>query len=291
MARKKKKSSSKRSAKRVARRIRSVPEEPKEPSFAHLTRQLDLIPLVSLAQPITVIGAGAVGSFAVLSLAKMGFTDITVYDFDTVSVENMNSQWFRFSDIDIAKVAALAETIETYTNTKIKARNQRWTGLARQQLSGIVITAVDSMKVRQDVWNHIKGRKQVSWLIDPRMAAESALSFTMNPNDPEDQASYEKTLYTDEAAVQERCTAKATMYTSTMLAGYVAKQVKDLVTGEPYARVTHWDIKRNVLRNWGKKREQPDDTGRAVHGIDKGEPGTLRGDSEQVVPASRIDRS
>ena len=48
-------------------------------------RQLDLCPPDKLKFPITVIGAGAIGSAAVVTLAKMGCSNITVYDEDTLT--------------------------------------------------------------------------------------------------------------------------------------------------------------------------------------------------------------
>jgi hypothetical protein len=150
-------------------------------------------------------------------------------------------------------VVALKEIVMDFTRVEIKIHNEKWVG---QNLRGIVIAAVDSMAVRMAIWEKVQNNLQVKWFIDPRMAAEAALSYVINPNDERDQASYEKTLYTDAHAntiAPERCTAKATMYTANLIAGYVAKHVKDLVTGGPYARITNWDIAQNNLLNWGKK--------------------------------------
>ena len=223
-------------------------------SVAHLTRQLDLIPLENLKTKITVIGCGAIGSFVVLSLAKMGFENIMVYDFDAVSVENMNCQWYRFEDIGKPKALALRDLVKDFTRLELEAIDGKYDG---QKLEGIVISAVDSMAVRKMIWENVKDNGDVFWLIDPRMAAEYALSFVMDPNSTKDIESYEKTLYTDEKAVEERCTAKATMYTAAMIAGYVAKHVKDLVTNNPYARVTHWNIATNNMQNWEGKANGP----------------------------------
>lgn len=222
--------------------------------FEHLTRQLDLIPLDKLTTPITVIGAGAIGSFVALALVKMGFENLTVFDFDDVSIENMNCQWYRFDDIGKPKVSALRELIYAFTRSNITSRHEKFIGAEQQVavLGEIVITAVDSMEVRKTIWAYCKDNGKVFWYIDPRMAAEYALSFVIDPNDTTDIKAYEKTLYTDENAVSERCTAKATMYTATMIAGYVAKHVKDVVTGNKYARVTHWDIATNNLQNWSR---------------------------------------
>lgn len=226
-------------------------------NIEHLMRQLDLIPMEALETPVTVIGAGAIGSFTVMTLAKMGFENITVYDFDKVSIENMSCQWYGFDDIGQNKVTALASAIKRDTRLGLAQRNERFEGTKNQveELGKIVITAVDSMEARKLIWNVCKKNPSVQWYIDPRMAAEYALGFVMNPNDEKDVISYEKTLYTDKNSVSEPCTAKATIYTSTLIAGHVCKAVKDVITGNKYSRITHWDIAGNYQQNWGKNVE------------------------------------
>lgn len=210
----------------------------------HLTRQLDIIPISTLGETIHIIGAGAIGSLTALSLAKMGFTNLFVYDDDHVDVENMNCQFYRFSDIGKPKVVALAELIKDFTGTIIEPINRRYNG--EGPLKGIVISAVDSMKVRKTVWDaHCGVAPTTKAIIDPRMAAEEALLYTMNPMSVTDKTSYEATLYTDENAVRERCTAKSTMYTAQLLSGLVAKSVKDIVTKSSYPRIVMWSIKDN----------------------------------------------
>lgn len=219
---------------------------------AHLTRQMKLIPLEVLEEPITIIGAGAVGSFTALSLAKMGFTNIKVFDFDKIDVENMNCQFYRFKDIGSQKVNALQDLVKEFTGVEIDAQDRPYeTGTFK----GIVISAVDSMKIRKLIWdNHKELGIGTKLVIDPRMGAESALIYAMNPWDSKDIESYEKALYSDENAVEEDCTAKATMYTACMLAGQVCKVVKDyLVRSNPYARTTMWDIKGNTYKSFPAK--------------------------------------
>ena len=219
-------------------------------SREHLTRQLDILPPEKTAIPISIVGAGAIGSFTTLALAKMGFYDITVYDFDDIEVENMNSQFYRFKDIGSKKVLALKNLVSDFTGVEIEAIPEAYTG---SQLNGIVIAAVDSMKVRKLIWDSHKEKAiQVKSFIDPRMGAETAMLYTMDPMNPEDIATYEKSLYSDDDAEHERCTAKATMYTACMLAGLVAKSVKDIVTNGPYPRVAMWSIKDNDFQAWTK---------------------------------------
>ena len=58
-------------------------------------RQLDLCPPDKLTFPITVIGAGAIGSATVVTLAKMGWSNITVYDEDDLADHNFPNQMSR----------------------------------------------------------------------------------------------------------------------------------------------------------------------------------------------------
>jgi molybdopterin/thiamine biosynthesis adenylyltransferase len=212
----------------------------------HLTRQLDILPIKCLDKRITIIGAGAIGSFTALSLAKMGFEDITVYDFDKIEIENMNCQFYRRSDVGKLKVEALADLVESFTDVRINAVNQLFEGAP---LNGIVISAVDSMSARQMIWDGQKMSAGVDMLIDPRMGAETAMLYCMNPHDANDRFSYEKTLYSDNEAVQDRCTAKSTTYTALLLSGLVAKAVKDIVTDSPYPRIVNWSILHNALES------------------------------------------
>lgn len=212
----------------------------------HLTRQLDLIPMESLNKKITVIGAGAIGSLATLQLAKMGVTQIEVYDFDEVSIENMSCQFYRFGDIGELKVAALTNLIRDFTKLEITPHPEKLTKDNLPRLSGIVLMTVDSMAVRKELFLAIADQcPMVTHIIDTRMGAEDALMYVMNPQDPKDFESYMKTLYTDADAVQERCTAKATIYTANLLSGMAVKAVKNILCGQEYPRIIMWSISGN----------------------------------------------
>lgn len=211
----------------------------------HLTRQLDLVPLEILGEKITIIGAGAIGGWVTLSLAKMGFSDITVYDYDKVDVVNLNSQFYRQGDVGEHKVSALQKLVKDFTGVSISATTMKY---ERGIFPGIVIAAVDSMQVRKTIWeNHANKAPFTKAIIDPRMGAESALLYVMRPMGAKDQKSYTKTLYSDQDAVAERCTAKSTIYTANLLSGLVVKAVKDLLTQPDYLRSAQWDIAANDL--------------------------------------------
>lgn len=217
----------------------------------HLTRQADIIPEEVLGEQITIIGAGAIGSWVTLSLAKMGFENLTVFDHDTISIENMNCQFYPFGDIGKPKASMLAQMVRVFTNANISAHDRKYeTGT----FPGIVISAVDSMAVRKLIWeNHKEKSPGTRAIIDPRMGAENALLYVMNPMDESDILSYEKSFYSDQDAVQEACTAKATIFTANMLSGLVCKAVKDLVTRPDYIRTAQWNIRENAFLASPKK--------------------------------------
>lgn len=209
----------------------------------HLVRQADIIPLSALNTRVTIIGAGAVGSFTAFALAKMGYNDINIYDFDTVSIENMNSQMYRFSDINRPKVDCLKEIIKDFADVNINAHNTKYQGDVFQD---IVIAAVDNMETRKAIYNAHKDMPYITSLyIDPRMAIEYAYIQAFNPNDAEQCALYEKTLFTDENAVQDRCTNKSTIYTSQLIGATIAKIVKDITTNKKHINRIMWDIAGN----------------------------------------------
>lgn len=210
----------------------------------HLTRQLDVIPLNCLNRQITIIGAGAVGSYSAFALAKMGFNNITIYDFDEVDIVNLNAQIYRFSDIGKSKVEALKDIIKDFTGIDLQIKNERY---ENQVFKDIVIMAVDNMKTRKEIYQNHKMRGiMTNFLIDPRMAIEYAYIQAFNPMSPKEQASYELTLFDDDNSVQERCTGKSTVYTAQLIGATIAKMVKDIATDKSNIKRISWDIAGNV---------------------------------------------
>lgn len=209
----------------------------------HLLRHAGIVPLEVMGEEITIIGAGAIGSFTVLQLAKVGFGNIRVFDFDKVEDVNLGSQFYRFSDVGVPKVEALKNLVYDFTKIRIEGINAKYEG---GMFPGIVISAVDSMKVRKLIFDEHREKSHATRaIIDPRMGAETALLYTVLPMNKADCRDYEKTLYTDERAESEPCTEKSTIYCANMLSGLVVKTVKDIVTKKSFLKSAAWSIKEN----------------------------------------------
>lgn len=173
--------------------------------------------------PIKIIGTGSVGSFTALSLAKMGAHMIEVWDDDLIDEVNISNQFFRIKDIGEYKVDALQSLISDFEGIGIRNHPSKCNG--SEDLSGIVIVALDSMLPRKRIWDAIKGKDKVELFIDPRMGGRVARIYAVNPKTGIE--SYEKTLYTDDDSAPERCTERTILYNVLGIASIICKTIED----------------------------------------------------------------
>ena len=194
-------------------------------------RQLDLLSPERFSFPITIVGVGGIGSPVALALAKMGCRRLTVYDPDTVEAHNLPNQLYRPRDIGRPKVEALAELLSEFSPLEVLPIQE---AVTNQRLEGVVVSAVDSMAARSEIWrNCIRYRAAIPLYIDARMGGQVCRVLTARPADPDDVRFYESTLYTDEAALEDPCTAQAIIYTVFGVAGLVANQIRRHAESEP----------------------------------------------------------
>lgn len=190
-------------------------------------RQLDLLdPAEAAKLQVTIIGAGAIGSFATLALAKMGVTKITVYDDDKVEEHNLPNQYYRRADIGKMKVLALQDIVEQFTDIKILAIPKKFTD---QKVSGFVISGVDSMDARINIWQNLKGQYPERYL-DARMGGEVGELRMVNPKDFTEVDKYEeKHLFPSTEASPGPCTARSTMFCANGLASFIGARVSNFI--------------------------------------------------------------
>lgn len=209
-------------------------------------RQMGIISPEELEETsVTAIGAGGIGNPAIVAMAKMGIKKITVYDDDVVEPHNLPNQlFFGFSDIGRLKVDAIALKCQELAGVEIIKKPEKFTD---QELSGIVISAVDSMDVRKDIWNKTKYNINVPLYIEARMGAEIARVYTLRPCDPSLVKWYEGMLYSSKEAVKLPCTARAIIYNTLGTAYLIAAQVKKFIKGEPLMKEIISDCSGPIL--------------------------------------------
>ena len=207
-------------------------------------RQMGICPPEKLRFPIVVIGAGAIGSATVLTLAKMGCSNITVWDDDVLDEHNIPNQMCKAGLEGCSKVNALRGLVKDLTDVEIQIDKRRYRG---QRLKGMVIVAVDSMDVRMEAWKRSRLDPNVLLLIDPRMGAEVGRIYCIRPTDPGSIDLYEENLYPSSGAEQLPCSARSIIYCPTVMAGLIAAQVKAYAIGQLAKREIVIDLTNMVL--------------------------------------------
>lgn len=164
--------------------------------------QQDNIFAPEMAKPVTVMGVGSVGSQVVLSLARLGFTELTVWDGDSVASHNIPMSVYRVKDLCRPKVDALTEIVDEAMGVHITAHNAMYTCTA---LRTYVVSCVDSMDVRRRIWREVKQNPFVPLFVDTRLVGEFVSVFAIRPCAPEDIKYYEAYLYASADAMLPQC--------------------------------------------------------------------------------------
>lgn len=202
-------------------------------------RQQDIIDGPRLQKTgITLIGLGSIGGYVGLALAKMG-AFLTAYDADIVEVHNWSNQAYGDADIGTPKASAFIRLIEEYGSHTPNAACQRYVD---QPMSEVVISAVDSMQSRKEIWKSVRDAPEVKLYIDCRMGLETLDVHVVRNKIKTDRVNYTATLYSDADALQEPCTARSVCYTPLMAASVVAAIVKRYVGDEPLPRRVILDL-------------------------------------------------
>ena len=141
------------------------------------TRQMSLLNMDSISQAtVSLIGAGSIGSFTALTIAKMGIQQLEVYDDDGITDHNIPNQFYRLADVGQFKVDALEWLLFYLCGTRITTELAQYTN---QKLQEIVIVATDSMRSRKAIWDQFRKQEQCHTLIEARMGAELGIVYTI----------------------------------------------------------------------------------------------------------------
>ena len=197
-------------------------------------RQQSLINQAKLSQlRVAIIGAGSVGGFTALALAKMGVTSFTIYDNDVVDTHNISNQFFAKESLDTPKVVAIAQELRRYCPTAVDVEvfNEFYSGQSLDK-HDVVIVATDNIEGRAAALEASVKSTKCLLFIDGRMGAETLRTFAFNPSVAVNRVKYYND-YIDGVANEELpCTARTIVYNVLMVASLLASYVKKFVNGE-----------------------------------------------------------
>lgn len=181
------------------------------------------------AIPITVIGAGALGSTVTWLLAQLGYRQITVYDFDIVERHNPQNQLYGPAYVGWPKVMALREIIYHRMGLRIATKLERFSG---GRLRGIVFVCVDTMATRRAIWEAtVRRGRGVTLFVEARLGREGGRIYTVDPHVPRMHRKYEATLYTDAEAADNPCGRQPIAPTVAVVAGHAVSAMLHAVPG------------------------------------------------------------
>lgn len=213
-------------------------------------RQSDLVDENILNTYITVVGAGAIGSFTVLALAKCGFNRIEVFDNDTVEEHNIPNQFYPLDSIGAHKVRVLRDMVKRFTGVEMHAVMSRF-NKDTTAVGGIVISAVDNMESRKIIYNKHKGFPSSRGLIDGRMGGNQLEVYTCDMTDKKSKSFYKKTLWTDEETADVPCTQRAVIYNVLTISSWIVNQVRLLLSKKHFQRELILDLENMILIGGG----------------------------------------
>lgn len=168
-----------------------------------ISKHLDFLnPITDVEEQIHIIGCGAIGSTLVEMLTRMGFPELHVYDFDTVTAHNIANQVFFEDDIGSDKVSCMAQL--TYDINHNRTIIQHFKGYTNQPLKGYVFLAVDNIDLRRKIATDNKYNQQIKAMFDFRMRFSDAQHYAADWQDKKSIENFIKTMqFTHEEAKAE----------------------------------------------------------------------------------------
>jgi len=180
------------------------------------SRQLDIIKAGDLRFPIHILGAGGIGSWVALTLAKVGCSNITVYDNDKVENHNIASQFYKEDQLGEFKVKALAKNVFEQTGTTISIMKN----IKEEEyiVDGLIIITIDSMAERIRLGEIYKDKDLT--IIDGRMGG---LSFELHYYK---SRTYLLSTVEPGAVDHEQCTGRSISFNCLVIGGLIGNMVR-----------------------------------------------------------------
>lgn len=188
---------------------------------------------------VQVFGAGGIGSWVCLGLAKLGVPYVDVIDFDVVEAHNVPNQMFPLDSVLVGEHKASALTVQMgqygvgiYTPYDFKVTHEGLVNLNDEsdpkcRITGpVVVSGFDNMTARADLWSLVKGNLGVRRYIDGRLAGDKVVIYSVDPHDLADVSGYEATLHSDEEGEVAACTRQSIIDIGMLVGSLITRQVR-----------------------------------------------------------------
>lgn len=132
---------------------------------------------IEINDSIHIIGLGAIGSHVALQVARLGLTNIHIYDFDEVEPVNVANQNYFDIQIGNSKVEETAGIIKAINpDAEISLHKKGWTK-ENNNLSGYVFLCLDNIDTRREICLTNKLNRYIKAIFDFRMGLSDAQHY------------------------------------------------------------------------------------------------------------------
>lgn len=149
----------------------------------NLNKHLEFFDPNKIKGCIHIIGVGAIGSTVAEMLARIGVSELNIYDIDTVSPHNITNQMYRTNQIGMDKVDAL-ESILKEINPDIHIIKHRNGYTDNCPMSGHVVLAVDNIDLRRKIVQQNYYNPVIKSFYDFRMRLTDAQHYAADWTNP-----------------------------------------------------------------------------------------------------------
>lgn len=225
-------------------------------SHVTYTRQLGIFdPDQHTNAAVSIVGLGGIGSFAAISLAKLGIPELKLIDFDTVEAHNVPNQFYLIDTIESSKAAALSDLCHRlapinatpYVGRLDKTGFHATSAATLYEPTRVMISGLDSMEARSDVWEYIRLNPRVRLYLDARIAGQLIVIYATDPMDLESIDSYERTLHSDDEALPAPCTERSVIDVGMIVGGLLTRLVRGHYSADDIDPVTLLNLESLTL--------------------------------------------
>lgn len=213
------------------------------------TRQRDWFDPDKTQAAATIVGCGGIGSFTALALAKLGVQRLNLVDFDEVDAHNIPNQLYPIDALGGVKAEELERTLDKFGGRLVVPYvRPLQDGIPR---APVVISALDSMTARKDLWALVRYKLDVKLFLDGRLAGENVLLYAVDPTNPTDVKGYEGTLHSDEEGSDQPCTARSIIDVGFAIGSLMTRAVRRHYAGEAKDSCVYLDQRNLDIYKFG----------------------------------------
>lgn len=196
---------------------------------------------------IHLIGAGGISNHVLLILNELGARTVHVWDDDVVAGHNRPNQFmFTKKDIGQPKVDAMVRFAERQDWDTVVVPHQERVHVKVDILCGIVISGVDSIESRRDIWQAVQKTKvYIPLYLDGRITDEFSHIFDVDPCDSVRVERYEKSLVSaPKSNAARNCTTRENPHSAFDIAKSVSTHLTLFLRGQTAKEAVY----RNLLQ-------------------------------------------